>query len=253
VKKLKKLLQKIIFSVLCFSLMLSVFVYADSDPIPVPPLPDIGYVACDFEYYGQKVKLSDFSEFEVNVSFRQDKHIQDDVMIFFLASRRLLDLACCDAEEEPMTETPPSLSMIRDGLSPIDADEFVHGPIYCFYASGGDKIKKLSHPTTLDAFGEAAHVIRFKFRCPEDMKVSGIRLGFICANMITGYNLEYEQMGEENAYIYYATDGEYIAFSDVSMDDAEYIFTGVRKEPADALDEPRGFWATFADLFDGCD
>ena len=58
--------------------------------------------------------------------------------------------------------------------------------------------------------------------------------------------------------IFYATDGEYVAFSDVSEEDAIAILTGelpgedppVEDPPAD---EPRGFWATLVDFFDGCD
>ena len=63
--------------------------------------------------------------------------------------------------------------------------------------------------------------------------------------------------------VFYATDGEYVAFSDVSEEDAIFILTGelpseeppVEEPPAEdpPTEEPRGFWATFADLFDGCD
>ena len=63
--------------------------------------------------------------------------------------------------------------------------------------------------------------------------------------------------------IFYASDGEYVAFSDVSNEDAIFILTGelpsdepsVEDPPAEdpPAEEPRGFWATFIDLFNGCD
>ena len=58
--------------------------------------------------------------------------------------------------------------------------------------------------------------------------------------------------------VFYATDGEYVAFSDVSEEDAIFILTGELPDedpPAEdsPAEEPRGFWATFTDLFDGCD
>ena len=63
-----------------------------------------------------------------------------------------------------------------------------------------------------------------------------------------------------NAYkaVFYATDGEYVAFSDVSYEDAVAILTG---DPADEPAEPTtppesdspSFWQKIADFFDGCD
>ena len=55
--------------------------------------------------------------------------------------------------------------------------------------------------------------------------------------------------------IFYASDGEYVAFSDVSDEDAIAMLTAETTPPAEEppVEKPRGFWATFADLFDGCD
>ena len=58
--------------------------------------------------------------------------------------------------------------------------------------------------------------------------------------------------------VFYATDGEYVAFSDVSYEDAVAILTG---DPADEPAEPTtppesdspSFWQKIADFFDGCD
>ena len=58
--------------------------------------------------------------------------------------------------------------------------------------------------------------------------------------------------------VFYATDGEYVAFSDVSDEDAIAILTG---DPADEPAEPTtppesdspSFWQKIADFFDGCD
>lgn len=59
-----------------------------------------------------------------------------------------------------------------------------------------------------------------------------------------------------NDIVFYATDGEYVAFSDISEEDAKAILTGIPvEEPPEEppVEEPRGFWATLADIFDGCD
>ena len=58
-------------------------------------------------------------------------------------------------------------------------------------------------------------------------------------------------------FVFWASDGEYVAFSDVSEEDAIFILTGELPDedpPAEdsPAEEPRGFWATFIDLFDGC-
>ena len=98
-----------------------------------------------------------------------------------------------------------------------------------------------------------AHILYFKVNLlDESLDYTDQRLGIpqgrMVVNVTTGYDLEYDEWGGAIDTVYYAVDGDYVAFSAESFDDAERILYG-------------GFgylWRvtlpnTLNDLFDGCD
>ena len=99
--------------------------------------------------------------------------------------------------------------------------------------------------------------LRYKISLSPLLISTSVRTGTIGLVIKTGAELPSKFDRYKHDVVYVATDGEYVAFSDVSYEDAIFILTGelpddpwAEEPPAE---EPRGFWATFADLFDGCD
>ena len=253
-KKAIKAFRKTVFCFLCFSLLpilsclLSQIRVSASSPDYV--LPTTAYAAIDFDYIGKRVKLPT-NKIEVRASIRNDEETQaKDVKIRFgfatmsLSNDSDVELACL-SEEEYYWE---GLEQERGEYGSIDTAHYKNKGLCLFYENGSQEFEKLVNPTTVDAYGEKAHTILFGFQFSDLSDSIKKKRGTMYLYVITGYNLEYSEKGSGIAEIYYVTDGDYVAFSAESYDDAERILYG----------EFGYFWkvtfpARLKDLFDGCD
>lgn len=253
-KKAIKAFRKTVFCFLCFSLLpilsclLSQIRVSASSPDYV--LPTTAYAAIDFDYIGKRVKLPT-NKIEVRASIRNDEETQaKDVEIRFgfatmsLSNDSDVEVACLSEEAYYWEWLEPG----RGEYVSIASAHYKNEGLYLFYENGSDGVKKLVNPTTVDAYGERAHTILFGFQFSDLSDNIKKKCGKMYLYVTTGYNLELSEMGGGSAEIYYVTDGDYVAFSAESYDDAERILYG----------EFGYFWkVTFPnalnDLFDGCD
>ena len=252
--KFKKIVVKFFVAITCFSLLpvlncllSQIRVSACSSDYVTPTT---AYAAIDFDYIGKRVKLPT-EKIEVRASIRNDEETQaKDVKIRFgfatmsLSNDSDVELACL-SEEEYYWE---GLEQERGEYVSIDTAHYKNKGLCLFYENGSQEFEKLVNPTTVDAYGEKAHTILFGFQFSDLSDSIKKKRGTMYLYVITGYNLEYSEKGSGIAEIYYVTDGDYVAFSAESYDDAERILYG----------EFGYFWKvtfpnTLNDLFDGCD
>ena len=250
----KKIVVKFFVAITCLSLLpilsclLSQTRASASSPDYVTPT--TAYAAIDFDYIGKRVKLPT-EKIEVRASIRNDEKTQaKDVEIQFgFAKMGLSDdtdvkVACLSEEAYYWEWLEPG----RGEYVSIDTAHYKNKGLDLFYENGSDEFKKLANPTTVDAYGERAHTILFGFQFSDLSDSIKKKWGTMYLYVYTGYNLELSEVGSGGAEIYYVTDGDYVAFSAVSVDDAERILYG----------EFGYFWKvtfpnTLNDLFDGCD
>ena len=131
----------------------------------------------------------------------------------------------------------------------IKPGEYQNDTLTITYDYGSEKFKQYTAPATVDAYGEKAHLLSYKIDLVDPNFGSKSSMhGKIVALAYTGVDWDkFEQYGGE-AIIYFMVDGDYIAFSAESLDDAERILYG----------EFGYFWRVTVpefinDLFDGCD
>ena len=252
--KFKKIVVKFFVAITCFSLLpilsclLSQTRASASSPDYVTPT--TAYTAIDFDYIGKRVKLPT-EKIEVRASIRNDEETQDkDVEIRFgfatmsLSNDSDVKVACLSEEACYWDWLEPG----RGEYVSIDTAHYKSKGLSLFYENGSDGFEKLVNPTTEDAYGEKAHTILFGFQFSDLSDSIKKKCGTLYLYVTTGYNLEPSEMGGGSAEIYYVTDGDYVAFSAESYDDAERILYG----------DSGYFWkVTFpkflSDLFDGCD
>ena len=252
--KFKKIVVKFFVAITCLSLLpilsclLSQIRVSASSPDYV--LPTTAYAAIDFDYIGKRVKLPT-NKIEVRASIRNDEETQaKDVEIKFgfakmgLSGDTDVKVACLSEEAYYWEWLEPG----RGEYVSIDTAHYKNKGLYLFYENGSQEFEKLVNPTTVDAYGERAHTILFGFQFSDLSDSIKKKWGTMYLYVYTGYNLELSEVGSGGAEIYYVTDGDYVAFSAVSVDDAERILYG----------EFGYFWRvtlpnTLNDLFDGCD
>ena len=278
-KKLMKILQKTAFVILCFLLLPGIHLAlnrvissANMSEIEVH-IPTTCYVSMHIDYLGERVKCAAVDELEVTVAVRNDEERQEkDLKISFFAQKMPgnWELPVAHFYEDDM-----AYYWARGGeWKPIDKGDYKAEAVYLFYNHNSDDILKYSSPTTEDVYGEKAHILLFKVRISNLISDNNeVKTGRICTYTETRYNLDHTEWGGGGETIYYATDGEYIAFSKVSYEDAESILTGEPVKPTapsepkppacepdepvdDPVDEPLdcspSFWESLSDLFDGC-
>ena len=128
---------------------------------------------------------------------------------------------------------------------------YVHGPLFHYCNFFAKKYRQYSKPSTVDAFGEEAYLLHFKVDLMDDRldKISfySSKCMVIEATLTVGYDLDFEKQFYSYNSIYYAVDGDYIAFSDKSYEDAKRILLG----------DSGYYWKVtvpefFSDLFAGC-
>ena len=262
-KKLMKILQKTAFVILCFLLLPGIHLAlnrvissANMSEIEVH-IPTTCYVSMHIDYLGERVKCAAVDELEVTVAVRNDEERQEkDLKISFFAQKMPgnWELPVAHFYEDDM-----AYYWARGGeWKPIDKGDYKAEAVYLFYNHNSDDILKYSSPTTEDVYGEKAHILLFKVRISNLISDNNeVKTGRICTYTETRYNLDHTEWGGGGETIYYATDGEYIAFSKVSYEDAESILTGepvkptTPSEPDPPASEP-SFWESLSDIFDGC-
>ena len=253
---MKKHLKKILFSIICFLLLPFLIVSinrvtgsANERPETVVT-PTTCYASLHIDCLGERVRRSHISELDVTVAVRNDeKNSGKNLNVSFYVSdarsvTTKIEVASYNAKENAYWGPKDSL------LAPAVYAEAV---LNFYYDYGSERFAQYINPEMVDAYGEPAHLLYFKVNLlDERFDYTDSRLGApqgrIAVNVTTGYDLDVEEWGGAIDTVCYAADGDYIAFSAVSVDDAKRILYG----------DFGYFWkvtfpARLKDLFDGCD
>ena len=258
-KKLMKILTKVVYTVVCFSVMLAVLIMGSlvtgsaTGESPTYKPSEKVYLSLYIDYIGQKVKLSEVYELVVVVAFRNDEETQTkDMLVSFYAYEDIEDVKLSYSYRHLPIKAPynPRDEQVywnpQSTYEEFNEQVFIQSMLFYIYENDSEDFKNVTDPEQTDAYGEAAHKRAFHVDLRRLATVVTVNRGAICASAKVGYNLDYYEVEANRDTIYYATDGEYIAFSKVSADDAEAILT-------DTPAKPQSFWASLSDLFDGCD
>ena len=256
-----KILTKTIYTVVCFSVMLAVLIMgslvtgsATGETLEYKPSEKI-YVSLHIDYIGQKVKLSEVYYLGVLAGYRNDEETgEKDVRVAFYAkelsessslgfstARLFLPIAAYRYTGGEEVYYNPSSS-----YHPFGDTYYIQDRLFYLYEHDSEDFKKITNPENTDAYGEFAHVRGFSVDLRRLVTVDALSKGVFNLAVTVGYNQNDLGWESNRVSIYFATDGEYIAFSKVSADDAEAILT-------DTPAKPQSFWASLSDLFDGCD
>ena len=255
-KKAINVFRKIIFCFLCFLLFPFLIISigritssANERPETVAT-PTTCYASLHIDCLGERVQRSHISELDVTVAVRNDeKNSGKNLNVSFYVSdarsvTTKIEVASYNAKENAYWE--PKDSSLDFGI-------YKDAMLNFYYDYGSERFSQYINPETVDAYGEPAHILYFKVNLLDERfdytdQRLGIPQGRIAVNVTTGYDLDDDEWGGAIDAVYYAADGDYIAFSAVSVDDAERILYGGFGY----------FWRvtlpnTLNDLFDGCD
>ena len=272
-KKLIKIIQKVLFSVVCFSLMTCIyFVLSPINASATPPTfdtPKTAYVSVYTPLIGKKVLLRDTPELFVTVGVRNEEETkQKDALLRFSAGSSDFDF-----HSSPAGGYGNSLPVLAysftyidsryvdekayicwynedegtDDFFEFDENTYVQSFLFRIYEHGTDNFTRITEPKETDAYGELVHKTFFyvNLKSLAIATAENLECGSIGASVTTGYNLEDREQGGRSGGFYYATDGEYVAFSDASEEDAKAILTGipVGEPPEEPSEEPKGFFS----------
>ena len=237
-KTIKRMSSKIVYTVLCFSLIVSMYsslgVIKSGATLPtVDPLPIEAYVALDIDCIGEKLKLSEVSEIEVRLSVRNETnesieiyfaagfpHESSDLHLTAYSNRALLYVACLEDKEIEAKKSWTSGEILPGAFD---------NAVLRIYSNNGDgDFKDYTDPQGVDAFGEKAKVITYKVNMSDMPELDGkLKIGMITSEVYTEYEAEsYEDQGYGEHNIYFFTDGKHIAFSYDSPELAQRLVLG---------------------------
>ena len=253
---MKKHFKKILFSIICFLLLPFLIVSINrvtgsaNERPETEVIPTTCYASLHIDCLGERVKRSHISELDVTVAVRNDEKNSGknlNVRFYVTDARSVtakIEVASYNNEENAYWG--PNDSSLAPGVYKEEVLNF-------YYGYGSERFAQYVNPASVDAYGERAHILYFKVNLLDDRfdytdQRLGIPQGRIAVNVTTGYDLDVEEWGGAIDTVCYAADGDYIAFSAVSVDDAKRILYG----------DFGYFWkVTFPnalnDLFDGCD
>ena len=264
--KVKKILTKCLAGILGFALLPSFYFVLGT--LSTSASSDV--IGCNLSYHqdkfifaeiflqnvnvGEKVELSEVVELEVyaHVQDTCDEEISsEDILINFVPKS---NITFHEIPIKYMSDVSKVVYYHYDRetnehlLLPSDPDVYTEGSLMLLVENGSSSYESIKG---------AGVDLRYKISLSPLLLATSVKTGTIGLVIHTGAELPSKFDRYKHDVVYYATDGEYVAFSDVSYEDAIFILTGELPDDPWAEDppaeEPRGFWATFIDLFDGCD
>ena len=280
---MKKLFQKLAFSIVCFSIMIGMFSLFGTaseggtiGSLEVPPedsRPKVAYVSVYTENMGKKIKLEDKSRFLFTVGLRHEERTQKKDVLLRVTSNMYPSesifgdpLPISAHRKYIYAEDPEPVYVYVNYAStftPFPHQSYTTASLYKIYEQGTKDFGYLSNPREKDSYGRSAYLLNFYVDLSRLALVEEVTNGAFSAYATVGYDLDFDDQGTGYDGIAFVTDGEYVVFartleaakSILSADSENSATPPVEDPPAEEplAEEPRGFWATFADLFDGCD
>ena len=278
-KKILKIVNKTIYTVICFSVMFAVLMIGNSvtgsamGEIQTYKPSENVYASLYIDYIGQKVKLSEVYYLTVRAGYRSDDEtggknvrvafyateLSESSSLGFEMARRYLPIAAYRYTGGEEVYYNP-----RSSYHPFSHENYIQDRLFYLYDHDSEDFKKVTNPENTDAYGESARVRRFSVDLRRLVTVETVSKGVFNLAVTLGHDQDDVEEESNRISIYFATDGEYIAFSKVSYEDAESILTGepvkptAPSEPSDnpskePPEETASFWETISDFFDGCD
>ena len=246
-KKVKSLLLKAVWCVLCFSIWIVAMPSEGQASAPTLPVTTYTKIYCEKE--GERIKLSDASEIEFLVSVRNDDNFLVDksslnVSLSFDTLGKL-EIRMMSLNENDSFKYMKRLEEKADGKSfeflPLTAGEFVLTTCISMSTAIDDpsgRFYDFLNPDDEDVYGEKAETLRFKVDFSE-LASRWRDTGYF--DKETGYNIQayartygYENpvdglryaTGENFDMIYFYIYGDYIAFLSESSEEARRIAYG---------------------------
>lgn len=265
-KCLAALLAFVLLSCFCLALGTSCAEPQPEKEIPFAPPDDTGIfdytpeydedisISVSFDYFGEKIKISENNY--VNISYTVNDNVEspDPHNVLVRSTTPYIYHAYTPDRTDNVCYIMPYK---RGGteLKKFEAGIYTTEYLYFYFENGSEEYNKFySDGCTFD-FSVDLRTLA----ADESIK----NYAFILAVYTVPEATSGTFYRNNKDFIFLATDGEYVAFSDVSNEDAIFILTGelpsdepsVEDPPVEEppVEEPRGFWATLADFFDGCD
>ena len=263
--KIKRILTKCLAVALgfvllpCFYYAFGALSFAAGEDLAVPltlpePLPpeydeDIS-ISVSFDHIGEKIKISENNYVDISYTVNDNAESPDAHNVLVRSTTPYLYHAYTPDRTDNVCYIRPEKE-----LKEFEAGIYTTEYLYFYFEKGSEEYNKFySDGCTFD-FSVDLRTLAVD----ESIK----NYAFILAVYTVPDATSGTFYRDNKDFIFLASDGEYVAFSDVSKADAIFILTGelpsdepsVEDPPAEdpPAEEPRGFWATFADLFDGCD
>ena len=265
--KFGKFIIKVIYTVICFSLVpcvLSIFnfvpVNADEDASTMY-VPDPYFsVTVQTGVSGKKFKLSEKTHIQLTAYVRDNiESPKDDVYITFRSSTHPLSYAYhCDDRFYPEDSVKKVYIFGHNAdnewdYREINTDTYTQDRLWFCFLNGSEEYEQF--------YTEGCQL-----RLSVDLRALAVAESPESGSLaVTVRTIDGEYRSRSHG-IYFATDGNYVAFSYESSEDAMAILMETNDAPAvdndtpvdiepphDAHDEPRNFWSVFEDIFNGCD
>ena len=263
--KIKRILTKCLSALLafvllpCFYYAFGALSFAAGEDLAVPltlpePLPpeydeDIS-ISVSFDYLGERIKISENNYVNISYTVNDNAESPDPHNVLVRSTTPYIYHAYTpDRTDDNVCYIMPYK---RGGteLKKFEAGVYTTEYLYFYFENGSEEYNEFYSNGCTFNFSVDLRTLAAE----EAIKVRG----FILAVSTVPEASNRTVYRENKNFIALATDGEYVAFSDVSEEDAIAILTGelpgeeppVEDPPAE---EPHGFWATLVDFFDGCD
>ena len=263
--KIKRILTKCLSALLafvllpCFYYAFGALSFAAGEDLAVPltlpePLPpeydeDIS-ISVSFDYLGERIKISENNYVNISYTVNDNAESPDPHNVLVRSTTPYIYHAYTpDRTNDNVCYIMPYK---RGGteLKKFEAGVYTTEYLYFYFENGSEEYNKFYSDGCTFSFSVDLRTLMAE----ESIKNYAFILAVYTVPDATSGTL----YRDNKDFIFLASDGEYVAFSDVSNEDAIFILTGelpseeppVEDPPAE---EPHGFWATLVDFFDGCD
>ena len=278
-KKIMKILKKVVFAVVCFSLLpctYSALAQIGASATPAAPIstnesdglsicynPAECHVEVRIPEIGKRIALADLPEIYVEGTVHiGEEYREKDVIVCFGALVdegpyvHNLPVMCDKWFDTPVRYLSYDNRTGEESYPEFMMSVYMRSRLYYFFENGTSEFETITS-SDVDFYH---YVDLTPLAAKKELTVGDICLyAKMRCNLINPNPDKDDNLDSSTSFvsdgIAIATDGDYIAFSYESVEDAKAILAGASSEPPEneLVDEPSSFWDKISDFFDGCD